>query len=306
MKIIEYLKSSNKKAISFEIIPPIRGNSIEKTLDVIDSISKYNPPFIDITSHPASVEHIDVDGSVQKIIRRKRPGTLGICALIKHKFGIDAVPHVLCNGFSKQETEDFLIELSYIGIDNVLALRGDNTTKPKDKNGNIYAVDLVKQITELNVGIYQNSDSIGENTNFCIGIAGYPEKHIESPNKERDILWTKEKIKAGGDYIVTQMFFDNKYFWDFKNKISEVPVIPGIKIITNKKQLKSIPKTFQCEIPEELVKEIYSADDKFTEEIGVSWAAKQIEDLFNNDIDLVHLYIMQNSSSVHKLMEKIR
>jgi methylenetetrahydrofolate reductase (NADPH) len=308
MKVIEHLSNAKEPLISFEIIPPLRGGNIENTLNTIGEISKYNPPFIDITSHPANIELIEVDGGVQKIIRRKRPGTLGICALIQHKFGIDAVPHILCNGFNRQETEDFLIELSYLGIDNVVTIRGDDTAKSSDINklSNKYAIDLVKQVQSLNMGIYENTDSIGKQTDFCIGVAGYPECHIESPNSERDIYWTQQKIKVGAHYIITQMFLNNKHFWNFKDKIKlDIPIIPGIKIITSKKHITSLPKTFQCEIPEELVVEVERARPEQVPDIGVEWAHKQITELFEGGIQSVHLYIMQSSNAVHKLMKRL-
>lgn len=309
MKVIEHILNAKHPLISFEIIPPLRGGSAEKILSLVEDISKHNPPFIDITSHSANLELVESKEGVQKITRRKRPGTLGICALIQHKFGIDAIPHVLCKGFSKQETEDFLIDVNYLGIDNVMALRGDDTLKPtNDRPDNKYAIDLVNQINNMNKGIYTDL-SIAEPTNFCVGVAGYPECHIESPNLSRDLYWLKNKVEAGADYIVTQMFFNNHHFFNFKDECSkiklDIPVIPGIKIITSKNQITSLPKTFHCEIPEELVLEIEKANPKHVSDIGVEWAYNQIQGLFDSGIKSVHIYIMQSTSAVNKLMKKL-
>lgn len=301
MKVTEHLQNTKDFAVSFEVIPPIRGGSVDKTLRLIEELSVYKPPFIDITSHSANLELIESDDGIQKIVRRKRPGTMGICALIQHKFGIDAIPHVLCKGFTEQETEDFLIELNYLGIDNVMALRGDDAIETDSKRPvNTYASDLVAQINNMNCGKYARLESASP-TNFCIGVAGYPEQHIESPNVVRDIIRTNNKIDAGADYVVTQMFFNNKYFFNLKNKIS-APIIPGIKIITNVKQIYNLPKTFHCEIPEELIK-LIEANPHKVEDIGVDWACKQIENLRKHGVNLIHLYVMQNASAVHKLME---
>ena len=309
MKVVEHIRNATEPLISFEVIPPLRGGSAEKILNLIEDLAKYRPPFIDITSHSANLELIESKDDIQKIIRRKRPGTLGICALIQHKFGIDAVPHVLCSGFSRQETEDFLIDVNYLGIDNVMVLRGDNTLKPSsDKPSNKYAIDLLNQIVGMNKGHY-NGILTADPTNFCVGVAGYPECHAESPNMTRDLHWIKEKAGAGAEYVVTQMFFNNHYFFDFKSKCDEIkldiPVIPGIKIITSKKQINMLPKTFHCEIPEELVVEIEKADPKYVMDIGVEWAYHQIQGIFDSGAKSVHLYIMQSTKAVQKLMERL-
>ncbi|MDD3557520.1 MAG: methylenetetrahydrofolate reductase, partial [Melioribacteraceae bacterium] len=221
MKVIEHLQKAKDPLISFELIPPKRGGDIKQLMSVLDQIVKYNPPFIDITSHAAEVIYEETaSGGVEVKVKRKRPGTLGICALIQNKYNIDAVPHVLCEGFSKEETEDFLIEIHYLGIENVLAIRGDENAFKKPlkfgRSANRYAIDLVKQISDINNGKYLEASLLdASEMNFCIGIAGYPEKHIESPNINVELRYMKEKLDAGADYIVTQMFYDNQKYYDY-------------------------------------------------------------------------------------------
>jgi methylenetetrahydrofolate reductase (NADPH) len=315
MKVTEHLEKSSNPRISFEIIPPKRGGDIKALLSVIEDIAKYNPPFIDITSHAAEVIYEETPQGIQRKIKRKRPGTLGICALIQNKFNIDAVPHVLCQGFTKEETEDFLIELSYLGIQNVLAIRGDEKGYKKPlqhgRTANEYAIDLVKQIKNMNEGIYLERELLdAKPTDFCIGIAGYPEKHFESPNLLIDLKYTKEKADAGADYIVTQMFFDNAKFYNYLTMAREIgiqiPIIPGLKIITNKSHITNLPKNFYIDIPVDLAEEVIKAKKEHVIDIGVEYAARQVEDLFNNGIKLVHFYIMQDSTPVKKLMEKLK
>lgn len=315
MKVIEHLECCENPRISFEIIPPKRGGDIKALLSTIEDIAKYNPPFIDITSHAAEVVYEETPQGIQRKIKRKRPGTLGICALIQNKFNIDAVPHVLCQGFTKEETEDFLIELSYLGIQNVLAIRGDEKGYKKPlqhgRTANEYAVDLVKQIKNMNAGIYLERELLdAKPTDFCIGVAGYPEKHFEAPNLIIDLKFTKEKIDAGADYIVTQMFFDNAKFYNYVKMAREiginVPIVPGLKIITSKSHITSLPKNFYIDIPVDLAEEVMKAKNEHVIDIGVEHAAKQVEDLFGNGVKLVHFYIMQNSAPVKKLMSRLK
>jgi methylenetetrahydrofolate reductase (NADPH) len=315
MKVIEHLKKSTQPLISFELIPPKRGGDIKGLLTVIDDIIKYQPPFIDITSHAAEVIYDETPKGIQKKVKRKRPGTLGICALIQNKYNIDAVPHVLCNGFTREETEDFLIEIQYLGIENVLAIRGDYSGYQKPiKHGrsiNVYTTDLVKQITNMNKGKYLEDNLLdAKPSNFCIGIGGYPEKHFESPNLKTDIKYIKEKIKAGAQYVVTQMFFDNKVYFDFvdacRNEGIKVPIIPGLKILLAKSNLTSLPRNFHVTIPEELADEVHAGKPEHATEIGVNWAAKQVEDLLNKNVPAIHFYIMQNSKPVEMLMERVK
>lgn len=315
MKVIEHLNNATRPLISFELIPPMRGGDIKSLLGVIEDIIKYNPPFIDITSHAAEVIYEETPKGIQKKIKRKRPGTLGICALIQNKYNIDAVPHILTNGFTREETEDFLIELNYLGIENILAIRGDNNGYkkpiPEGRSINNHTVDLVKQIIAMNKGKYLEEGLLDPKpTNFCVGVGGYPEKHFEAPNLKTDIKYAKEKVEAGADYIVTQMFFNNKVYFDYVNLCRQeginVPIIPGLKILTNKAHLVNIPKNFYINLPDEFVEEVYSSKPEHVMDVGVEWAAKQVEDLFKNKVPSVHFYIMQNSLPVIKLMELLK
>ncbi len=314
-KVIEHLKNAKEPLISFELIPPKRGGDIKSLLSVIEDILKYHPPFVDITSHSAEVVYEETNKGIQKKIKRKRPGTLGICALIQHKYNIDAVPHILTHGFTREETEDFLIELSYLGIENVLAIRGDDNGYqkpiPEGKSKNKYAVDLVKQIVAMNKGKYLEESLLdAKPSDFCIGVSGYPEKHFEAPNLQTDVNFVKAKVDAGADYVVTQMFYDNKLFFKYvdlciKTGIN-VPIIPGLKILTSKAHLVSIPKNFYINLPQDLVDEVNAAKPEKVLDIGVEWAANQVEELLNNNIPSVHFYIMQNSQPVVKLMERLK
>lgn len=316
MKVTEHLAKAKETLISFEIIPPKRGGDIKQLLSVLDEIVSFNPPFIDITSHAAEVVYEETPGGEFKMrVKRKRPGTLGICALIQNKYNVDAVPHVICQGFTKEETEDFLIELHYLGIDNVLAIRGDDSGFQKPlkfgRSANNYAVDLVSQISDMNKGKYLEDSLLdAEPTNFAIGVGGYPEKHFEAPNLRTDIKFTKEKIKAGADYIVTQMFFDNQKFYNYRDECKaegiDVPIIPGLKILTSKAQVKTIPRNFFIDIPDELAEEILAAKNEHVVEIGVNWALKQVEDLLNRNVPAIHFYIMQNSQPIKMLMDKLK
>ncbi|GJQ31960.1 MAG: methylenetetrahydrofolate reductase [Ignavibacteriaceae bacterium] len=315
MKVTEVLANAKKPLISFEIIPPKRGGDIGSLLNTIENISQYKPPFIDITSHAAEVIYEETPKGIRKKVIRKRPGTLGICALIQNKYGIEAVPHILCKNFTKEETEDFLIELGYLGVNNVLAIQGDDKGFEKEvsegRTINKYALDLVKQVTDMNKGIYLEEELLdAKPSNFCIGVSGYPEKHYEAPNLKTDMYFTKQKIEAGADYIVTQMFFENKAFFNYKNVAVEMginaPILPGLKIITSKAHLTGIPKNFYINIPEELTGEILEAKPEHVMEIGVNWAVKQAEELINSGVPCLHFYIMQNPKPVNMLMQKLK
>lgn len=314
-KVIEHLRKEKEPLISFELIPPKRGGDIKSLLQVLEDIIKYKPPFIDITSHSAEEVYEETPKGIQKKIKRKRPGTLGICALIQNKYNIDAVPHILTQGFTREETEDFLIELSYLGIENVLAIRGDDNGYqkpiPEGKSKNKYAVDLVKQIVAMNSGKYLEENLLdAKPSDFCIGVSGYPEKHFEAPNLMTDVNFVKAKVDAGADYVVTQMFFDNRVYFKYLDLCSKigitVPIIPGLKILTNKSHLVSIPKNFYINLPQDLVDEVNNAKPEKVLDIGVEWAANQVEDLIKNNILSVHFYIMQNSLPVIKLMERLK
>lgn len=315
MKVTEHLARANDTLLSFEIIPPKRGGDIRQLLNVLEDVVKYKPPFIDITSHPAEMIYEETPtGGVTMKVKRKRPGTLGICALIQNKYNIDAVPHVLCSGFTREETEDFFIELHYLGIDNVLAIRGDDSGFKKPlkygRSTNMYAIDLIKQINDLNHGKYLEDGLLdAEPMNVCIGTSGYPEKHFEAPNLMTDIRYTKAKIDAGASYIVTQMFYDNKSYFNYVDLCREqginVPIIPGLKIITSKAHAHTLPKNFYIDIPSELVEELDKAKPEHAYEIGVNWTFKQVEELLNKKVPAVHFYIMQNSKPFKMLMKKL-
>jgi len=314
MKITEHLQKAVEPLISFEIIPPKRGGDIKSLLRVVDDISKFRPPFIDITSHAAEVVYEESDKGLQRKIKRKRPGTLGICALIQNKYNIDAVPHVLCQGFTREETEDFLIELQYLEIENVLAVRGDSSGYQKPllygRSANHYAVELVGQINSMNRGRYLEENLLDARpSNFCIGVGAYPEKHFEAPNLDYDIRYLKEKVQAGAEYIVTQMFFENRTYFKFVDKCRaagiDVPIIPGLKIVTSRTQLTSIPRNFHVDIPAELSMEILENNEKDVLAIGVNWAVRQVEELLNARVPAVHFYIMQKSAPIKRLMKKL-
>jgi len=315
MKVIEHLEKAKNPLISFELIPPKRGGDIKGLLSVLDDIKKYNPPFIDLTSHAAEVIYEETATGIQKKIKRKRPGTLGICALIQNKYNIDAVPHVLTKGFTREETEDFLIELNYLQIQNVLAIRGDDSGYekpiPEGKSKNLHASDLVKQIMNMNHGKYLEDSLLDARpTDFCVGVSGYPEKHFEAPNLKTDVKFVKEKVEAGADYVVTQMFYDNEHYFKFVNLCREigikVPIIPGLKILTSRAHLTSVPKNFYISIPDKLADEVMAAKPEHALDIGVEWAAKQVEELLNANVPGVHFYIMQNSKPIIKLMERLK
>ncbi|MCH8941359.1 MAG: methylenetetrahydrofolate reductase [Bacteroidetes bacterium] len=315
MKVIEHIEKAEKPFISFELIPPKRGGDITSLLNVLDNIIKYNPPFIDITSHSAEVVYDETKDGIKKKVKRKRPGTLGICALIQHKYDIDSVPHILTNGFTREETEDLLIELSYLGIDNVLAIRGDDLgfqkPVPEGKSANEYATDLVKQINDMNKGKYLEESLLdAQPSNFCIGVGGYPEKHFEAPNLLTDIKYAKQKVDNGADYIVTQMFYDNEVYFKYVELCREqginVPIIPGLKIITAKSNLTTVPKNFFINIPEELSDKVMDAEKDKVLEVGVEWAASQVEELIKKGVPSIHFYIMLNSKPISMLMDRLK
>lgn len=315
MKVIEHLARANEPLISYEIIPPQRGGDIKQLFKVIEELIPYNPPFIDVTSHAAEVEYTETLLGIKKRIKRKRPGTIGISVAIKNHFNIDTVPHILCIGFTREETEDALIELNYLGIENVLAIRGDDLDYKKDipdhKTANVYAYELVEQITRMNKGKYLEEDLLDAMpTDFCVGVSGYPEKHIETPNMKVEIERVKKKIEAGGHYVVTQMFFDNNYYFDFVKECRKAgikcPIIPGLKVITLKKHLSTLPKKFFINIPEELSNEILEAKDEHVLEIGAKWSAKQSRELLENGAPSLHFYIMQSAKPIKKMCEFLK
>lgn len=317
MKVTEHIKKANGKTLfSFEILPPLKGQNIQSIFDNIDPLMEFKPPFIDVTYHREEYVYQELEnGLLKKQVVKKRPGTVGICAGIQNKYNVDAVPHVLCGGFTKEDTENLLIDLDFLGIDNVVALRGDavksETYFSAEKEGHQYASELVQQITNLNNGKYlddalQNSSK----TNFCIGVAGYPEKHMEAPSLESDIHFLKKKIKNGANYIVTQMFFDNQKYFDFVDKCRAagitVPIIPGLKPIATQKQLNIIPHRFKVDLPDNLVMEVVKCkDNKAVRQVGIEWAIAQSKELIANEVPLLHYYSMGKSTNIEAIAKKI-
>jgi methylenetetrahydrofolate reductase (NADPH) len=313
MKVIEHYKKAEKPLISFEIIPPKRGGSVKKVFDSLDQVMKYDPPFIDVTYHAAESHYEELeDGTIKRHIKRKRPGTIGLCAAIKHKYGVDPVPHLICEGFTKEETEDALIELNYLGIDNVLAIRGDavdeDVNRLKNGTANDYAVDLVRQVHDLNNGNYLENITDAYSTDFCIGVAGYAEKHEEAPNLDYDIVRLKEKADAGGDYIVTQMFFDNEAFFRFEEKCRaagiEKPIVPGLKILTRKRHLNFLPKFFHLNLPEKLALQVQENPSE-ARSIGIEWGIQQCRELIEHGVPGLHFYIMGNPSAALEVIDEL-
>ena len=317
MKVTEHIQNANGKPLfSFEILPPLKGQNIQSIFDSIDPLMEFNPPFIDVTYHREEYEFKEMpNGLLQKKIVKKRPGTVGICAGIQNKYEVDAIPHILCGGFTKEDTENLLIDLDFLGIDNVVALRGDAVKseiyfKP-EKEGHAYASELVTQISNLNKGIYLDEDlQNSTKTDFCIGVAGYPEKHMEAPSLDSDIHFVKQKIKNGADYIITQMFFDNKKFFDFEAKCRAagitVPIIPGLKPIATKKQLNLIPHRFSLELPDDLIMEVVKAkDNEAVKQIGIEWCTQQSKELIAAGIPVLHYYSMGKAENIKAIARDI-
>ena len=317
MKVTEHIQNANGKPLfSFEILPPLKGQNIQSIFDSIDPLMEFNPPFIDVTYHREEYEFKELEnGLLQKKVVKKRPGTVGICAGIQNRYQVDAIPHILCGGFTKEDTENLLIDLDFLGIDNVVALRGDAVKseiyfKP-EKEGHTYASELVTQISNLNKGIYLDEDlQNSTKTDFCIGVAGYPEKHMEAPSLDSDIHFVKQKIKNVADYIITQMFFDNKKFFDFVAKCRAagitVPIIPGLKPIATKKQLNLIPHRFSLELPDDLIMAVVKAkDNDAVKQIGIEWCTQQSKELVAAGIPVLHYYSMGKAENVKAIAKEI-
>ena len=317
MKVTKHIeKAKGNTLFSFEIIPPQKGKSIQELYDNIDPLMEFNPPFIDVTTSREEFVYIDKgNGLLDKKLTRMRPGTLGICASIKHKYNVDTIPHVLCGGFTKEETEYLLVDCHYLGIDNVMALRGDAMKEEKyfiPKNGgNNYAVDLVKQIKRLNDGKYLHDlIDVDNKSDFCIGVAGYPEKHLESPSLQSDLKRLKEKVDAGADYVVTQMFFDNSKYFEFVEKARAIgitiPIIPGIKPIAVKKHMQLLPQIFRVDLPEDLINAIEkSSSAADVKAVGIEWAIQQSLELKKAGVPVLHYYSMGKSENIRQIAKAV-
>ncbi|WP_340111421.1 methylenetetrahydrofolate reductase [NAD(P)H] [Maribellus mangrovi] len=316
MKVIDTINAAKSTVFSFELLPPLKGNDVSRLYRTIESLTEFDPKYINITTHRDEIEFKElVDGTIVKRTVRKRPGTVAIAAAIQHKYGIPVVPHILCGGFTKSETEHVLIDLNFLGINNVLALRGDgikgqHVFKPTE-NGNTNASELVEQIVNLGKGKYLEGDLKNNAAlDFCIGVAGYPEKHFEAPNLDSDMAFLKQKVDAGADYIVTQMFFDNQVYYEFVDKCRAagitVPIIPGIKPINLKNQLTVLPKIFSIDLPSELSKELAKCkNNDEAREVGTEWAIYQSKDLVANNAPSLHIYTYGVSDNVSKIVRAV-
>jgi methylenetetrahydrofolate reductase (NADPH) len=303
MHITEHLAKAKDTLVSFEVLPPLKGRTISYIYDHLDPLMEYKPSWINVTYHRSeTVIRTNAAGLEEKVDVRKRPGTVGICAAIMNHYNVDAVPHIICGGFSKRETEDALIDLQFLGIDNVLVLRGDAEKGQKtfvpEHNGNKQAIELLKQVVRLNNGIYLDKDIInGSKSNFCMGVSGYPEKHFEAPSMEFDLQKAKEKVDAGAQYIMTQMFFDNKKYFEYVDACRSmginVPIIPGLKPITNKKQLTILPNIFYVDIPTDLSAAMLAATtDEACEQVGTEWLIQQSKELKAAGVPVLHYYTL--------------
>jgi methylenetetrahydrofolate reductase (NADPH) len=317
MKVTEHIANAKGKTmVSFEVLPPLKGKTIETLYSHLDPLMEFNPPWINVTYHRAeSMFKKRADGSFDKVEVRKRPGTVGICAAIRNHYNVDTVPHLICGGFSKQETENALIDLNFLGIDNVLVLRGDaEKNEPHfipHQDGHSYASELLQQVVNLNHGIYLEDDiQSGGKTKFCIGVAGYPEKHFEAPNLEIDLKYLKAKVDGGADYIMTQMFFDNQKFFDFvkscRNAGIEVPIIPGLKPLTTKKQLNVLPRIFHVDIPTELSLEVMRCkNDDEVVQVGTEWLLQQSRELKASGVPVLHYYTLGKPKVIRDVVKEL-
>lgn len=308
---IEIAKKLGRPQFSFEIVPPPRGRSVQDIIEIVTKLEPIHPRWIDVTAHASEATYTEKsDGSIERKVYRRRPGTMGICGIIQNRFKIDTVAHLLCQGFSKEETEDALIELHYMGVHNVLALRGDGPNYKKEisksRSINQYASDLVEQMIDLRKGHFVNSVDEGAALDFCVGVAGYPEKHFEAANLKTDIANLKKKVDAGGEYIMTQMFYDNKKFFEFVDQCRQAgitcPIIPGIKILKSKNQLISIAKNFYVDFPDEMVQLIEKNPDRVTE-VGIDWAKNQAAELLKEGYPVIHFYIMNDTENVLQVVK---
>jgi len=316
MHVTEHLAKAKDTLVSFEILPPLKGKTITSIYDHLDPLMEFKPSWINVTYHRSeTMFKKKTDGTFEKVDVRKRPGTVGICAAIMNHYNIDAVPHIICGGFTRRETEDALIDLQFLGIDNALILRGDaaknESSFEPEPGGNAYAIDLLKQVGQLNQGIYLDEDILnGGKTDFCMGVSGYPEKHFESPNFEIDLIKTKEKVDAGADYIMTQMFFNNQKFMEYVQACRDmgitVPIIPGLKPITNKKQLTVLPRIFHVDIPTELSNAINKCKtDAECEQVGTEWLIQQSKELKAAGVPVLHYYTLGKPKVIRDVVSAV-
>ena len=316
MKIIEHIEKRQGTLFSFEILPPLKGVGIQSIFDGIDPLMEFNPSFIDVTYHREDfLLKQRADGSFDRVSTRKRPGTVAICAAIQNKYHIDAVPHIICGGFTRDDTETALIELNFLGIDNVLALRGDarkgDVNFIPENRGNKNALDLIHQVKNMNSGIYLDEEfTNATESDFCIGAACYPEKHMDAPNLQSDLKFLKRKVEAGAEFLVTQMFFDNQHYFDFVQKCRDiginVPIIPGIKPISTKKQLMVLPKIFHIDVPEELVNQVEKcSNNEEVKQVGIEWTTKQCKELMAQDVPVLHFYTMGKAYQTKEICKNI-
>ena len=313
MKVTEHIKNAKKTLFSFEILPPLKGTSIQSIYDSLDPLMEFNPPFIDVTYHREEyVYKKRNDGLLERKSVRKRPGTVGICAAIMNKYNVDTVPHIICGGFNQEETENALIDLDFLGVENVLVLRGDPIKDEiyftAEAGGHAYASELLQQVVAMNKGIYLEEELKNSSpTNFCVGVAGYPEKHFEAPNMSSDIHFLKKKVEAGADYIVTQMFFDNQQYFDFVNLCRDnditIPIIPGLKPISTTKQLTLLPQRFHLNVPNTLVDAVIKCRSNIeVRQVGVEWAIQQTKELIDFGAPCIHFYTMGKSDNVQEIV----
>ena len=311
-KITQYIQEAKKTLFSFEILPPLKGESIQSIFSAIEPLMEFNPPFIDVTYHREEyVYKLRENGLLEKRTIRKRPGTVGICAAIMNRFKVDAVPHIICGGFSKEETENALIDLSFLGIENVLVLRGDPIKSEgvfvAEPDGHRYSTELLQQVVNLNKGIYLDEEMKKPiPTEFCIGVAGYPEKHFEAPSMRFDLQKLKHKVDMGADYVVTQMFYDNQKYIDYVRRCRQeginVPIIPGLKPLTSKKQLVALPRAFFIDLPDDLVDAVEKCkDDAAVKQVGIEWCIQQSKELMEFGVPVLHYYTMSKSDTTKKI-----
>ena len=316
MKITEHIENAKGETLfSFEIVPPVKGRSIQELYDNIDPLMEFKPPFIDVTTSREETVYVEKKGLLDKKTTRMRPGTVGICASIQHKYAVDTVPHVICGGFTKEETEYMLVDCHYLGIENVMALRGDAMREQQyfeaTKGGHAYARGLVEQIKDLNCGTYLHEVIESDNCpDFCIGVAGYPEKHLEAPSLQSDLKRLKEKVDAGADYVVTQMFFDNQKYFEFveaaKKMGIEVPIIPGIKPLAVKRHLHILPQVFRIDLPQTLIEAVDEcADNTAVRQVGIEWAIQQSKELKAAGVPVLHYYSMGKSDNIKAIAKEV-